>query len=169
MKKLFSILLVSLFSFTLYAQSNDVTLNIRLYPVQSIEVIGEDIVNLDYTTKYDYLNGVSSKKLNHLKVFSTGSFAIQVKSQSENLVLNGRSIPVSDVTIIPTTSESGLDLSSKVLSVSDEIIASSSTGIVDKFIDIEYKASGDYINKYVNSDGNPNVFSTTVLYTIIPQ
>ncbi|HCC93194.1 MAG TPA: hypothetical protein DEQ26_02490, partial [Flavobacteriaceae bacterium] len=62
------------------------TLNVKLYPIQTILIGTDNTVNLEYQTKEDYSNGVTKTMNDHLIVYSTGGFAVKVKSENENLV-----------------------------------------------------------------------------------
>ncbi|MEG0529562.1 MAG: hypothetical protein RR578_04425, partial [Bacilli bacterium] len=44
------------------------TLNVKLYPIQTIVIGGNNTVNLEYKTKDNYLNGVTSDMKDHLVV-----------------------------------------------------------------------------------------------------
>ena len=71
-------------SIALNAQS-EVTLNIKLHPIQTL-VINQAKVDINYSTKEDYTNGVTIQEPEHITVYSTGGFTVQVKASSANLV-----------------------------------------------------------------------------------
>src|SRR5690606_15026837 len=81
-----TILSLILLSLQASAQSNAsasdlITFNIRLHPIQTIEVTPlQKVVNLDYMTKEDYEKGVDVDQPDHLRVYSTGGFAVRVES-----------------------------------------------------------------------------------------
>ncbi len=77
-------LILLLLPTVVFSQTSDnVTLNVTLNPIQSLIVNPQQkTVDLTYSTKADYLNGVISKQENHLTVFSTGGFEIKVKSNN---------------------------------------------------------------------------------------
>ena len=61
--------------------SDQVTVNIKFQPIQSIVVNPvSETVDLVYAEKEDYNNGVYKTIADHLTVFSTGGFVVNVKS-----------------------------------------------------------------------------------------
>jgi len=181
MKKLFIASLMMVCGIAAEAQttkSDNVTLNVRLNPIQTLVVNTlQKTVNIDYTTKDHYKDGVSSKQANHLNIFSTGGFEVKVKSGGSELINQGTAgsngnIAASTIKIIATqgTQDALTDADYKQnveLSTTDGIIVSSTKGARDKNIDIEYKAAGNdaYLDKYVASS-TATTFTTTVTYTI---
>lgn len=154
--------------------SDEVTLNVRLHPIQTIVInSGQKTVNLDYITTNDYANGVSSDQKNHITIYSTGAFVVKANASSGTLEGTYDEIDASDIRITPThgsgelanTTFSNINLSNEAQS-----IISSTTGGVNKTFDIEYAGAGSnsYVNKYFNGE-NPTVYTTTVLYTIEAQ
>lgn len=174
-KKMKQLLLLISFitSVTISAQKQgDVTINVILNPIQSITINPDQLViNLEYKTKSDYLNGVAENKTNHIKVFSTGSFEIKVKSNNPTLSNGNRNIPVSDIRITPTIGTDNLTdavFTPISLSVSEQTIASSNKGVADKSISVTYQSKGEseYVELYNHSTSN--TFSSIIIYTIIP-
>lgn len=152
------------------------TLNIKLHPIQTI-VIGGTEVNLEYNTKEDYSKGVTSEMDNHLIVYSTGGFAVKVRSENENLVFtkDGTTdkIDVNTINLVATLgtgNQSGSTFSAVTLDKSDKPLISSQVGGTDLKFNVAYNGKGnnDYVNKYYNVE-NPNVYTTTVTYTIEAQ
>lgn len=153
------------------------TLNVNLYPIQTIVIGGDNTVNLVYKTKEDYSNGVTSNMNNHLIVYSTGGFAVKVKSENENLVFtkDGTTdkIDVNTINLVATLgtgNQSGSTFSAVTLDKSDKPLISSQVGGTDLKFNVAYNGKGnnDYVNKYYNVE-NPNVYTTTVTYTIEAQ
>ncbi|WKW46056.1 hypothetical protein P3875_09730 [Myroides sp. JBRI-B21084] len=178
MKKLVIASLVMLMGITTQAQTDNVTLNVRLNPIQTLVVNPQQkTVNLDYTTTDHYNDGVSAKQENHLNIFSTGGFEVKVKSSAAELANAGTAGPngnidASTIQIVATQGTqkalSNADYKSAVsLSTTEGVLVSSTKGARDKNIDIEYKAAGTdaYLDKYV-ANQTPTIFSTTVTYTI---
>lgn len=175
MKSLYlSILAFALISISnrVSAQSDNATLRIRLYPIQTITVNpAEKDVELDYKTTADYKDGVSKLKSNHLTVYSTGAFTVKVKSSSGTLQGNRSSIDASDVNISAlagTTNQlQNATYEARNLSNADQVIITSATGSVNKNFNITYKAAGadKFVDKYFKTE-NPTVYTTTVTYTI---
>src|SRR5690606_18912816 len=147
MKKI-SLTLLSLVILSLQAsaQSNEsasdlITFNIRLHPIQTIEITPlQKVVNLDYVTKADYENGVNVNQPDHLRVYSTGGFAVRVESAS---LMQRRGsteeIDASDIVITPsagsTESEDTHYPEVNLTPVAQELI-SSATGGVNRMFNI---------------------------------
>ncbi len=154
-------------------QSDDVTLNIRLFPIQIIEVNpSQEVIYLDYETTADYANGVELEQPDHLNMFSTGGFVVKVSSNETNLTsVNGEVIPVSDIIITPRQGILnpliGATFNSATLSNQATTIISNNTGGMNKTFGIHYQAKGnnEYVDKYVDT-GSPTVFSSIIVYSI---
>lgn len=172
-----TVLFSTLFSSVAFAQAT-ATLNVKLYPIQTIMIGGENTINLEYKTKDNYSNGVTENVDNHLVVYSTGGFAVNVKSDTENLVYTkddfSSSIDASTINLIPSLGQdnqlSNASLSAVTLSNSTTNLISSQVGGTDLKFNVAYvgKGNNDYINKYYNVE-SPNVYTTTVTYTIEAQ
>ncbi|MDQ1095941.1 MULTISPECIES: hypothetical protein [Chryseobacterium] len=158
---------------TVNAQS--VTLNVRLKPIQTLVInSAQKVVNLDYTTKDDYANGVSSVNADHLSVYSTGGFQVKVKSANAVLQNGAKSIQASSIQIKATAGSeavTGAQYAQNVqLSATEATLVTSTVGGVDKKINIEYKGAGAnaYLDNYIAGQ-TPTVYSTELTYTIISQ
>lgn len=158
---------------TLSAQN--VTLNVKLKPIQTLVVNNaQKIVNLDYITKDDYANGVSSMNADHLNIFSTGGFQVKVKSSSAALQNGGKNIQANTIQIKATAGSeavNGAQYAQNVqLSANETMLVSSSNGGIDKKISIEYKGAGAnaYLNNYIAGQ-DPTVYTTELTYTIVSQ
>ena len=82
--------------------SDQVTLAVRLYPIQTIVVnSAQKDINLDYKLTTDYRNGVESLQENHLTVFSTGGFIVKARSSNDFIAnkTGSKSIESSTLTI----------------------------------------------------------------------
>lgn len=157
------------------------TLNVVLYPIQTILIGGENIVNLEYKSEKDYLNGVTANMNDHLSVYSTGGFAVKVKSENENLEYtskDGKTQKIGTNTInLKASLGTGNILnsstfSSVVLDKSDKNLISSTVGGTDLKFNVAYSGQGNnnYVNKYYNVENpNTNIYTTTVTYTIEAQ
>lgn len=159
-------------------QTDNATLNVRLNAIQTLVVNSQQkTVNIDYTTKDHYKDGVSSKQANHLNIFSTGGFEVKVKAGGSELTNQGTAGPngnidVATINIVATQAAQNSLTDAQygqnvVLSNNETVIAWSTKGARDKNIDIEYKAAGGdaYLDKYV-ANQTPTTFSTVVTYTI---
>ena len=159
-------------------KAQNATLNVRLKPIQTLVVNNaQKIVNLDYVTKADYANGVSSLNGDHLNIFSTGGFQVKVKSGNsalQNTNNGNKVIDANTIQIIATAGSDAVDgaqyAQNVQLSNNETMIVSSSTGGVDKKINIEYKGAGQntYLNNYIAGQ-DPTVYTTELTYTIISQ
>lgn len=164
------------FAGTANAQSTaNTTLHIKLKPIHTIVVHAEQkAVTLEYITKDDYKKGVDVDKADHLQIFSTGAFEIQVKSNA-TLISNpsGTEINASTVTVTPSAgskSNGATTYSPKSLSDSPNKIVSSTKGGRDLMVSVNYKGAGDdaYFDKFVSTKGDQeHTFTTDVTYTII--
>ena len=156
-----------------YAQSDNVTLNIRLFPIQIIEVNpSQEVIYLDYETTADYANGVQLEQPDHLNMYSTGGFVVKVSSTEVNMTAEGGGmIPVSDIIITPTQGILnpliGAAFSPATLSSEATTIITNNTGGINKTFGIHYQAKGnnEYVDKYVDME-NPTIFSTNIVYSI---
>ena len=85
MKKTFFLLSMLAGVLTAQAQvSDNATVNVKLYPIQTIVVNPDSkVVNLDYRTTTDYQDGVNVDKKDHLKIYSTGGFEVNVSAAGE--------------------------------------------------------------------------------------
>lgn len=167
-----SVIVLSLVGKSAFAQTDNATLNIRLYPIQTITVNPtQKTVDLDYKTTTDYTNGVSLAQADHLTVYSTGAFIVKVKSAASTLTGTKANIDANDVSISPLAGTSNQLANATYtpanLSSTDQTIISSTTGSVNKNFNITYKAAGaqKYVDKYFKTE-NPTVYTTTVTYTI---
>ena len=179
MKKLafFLTIFCALVSGMAFAQKTaTATLNVKLHPIQTI-VIGGNTVDLEYKSKEDYSKGVTKTMNDHLTVYSTGGFAVNVKSEDKNLVFtkDGKTdkIAVSTINLVATLgsdNKSKSTFSKVVLDKSNKPLISSNVGGTNLKFNVAYSGIGnnDYVNKYNNVE-NPTVYTTTVTYTIEAQ
>lgn len=154
------------------------TLNVKLYPIQTIVIGGNSTVNLEYKTKDNYLNGVTSDMKDHLVVYSTGGFAVKVKSENEDLVYTKDALTskiAANTINLQATLGTGNELNAStmnnvVLSNENKNLISSNVGGTELKFNVAYNGKGnnDYVNKYYNVE-TPNVYTTTVTYTIEAQ
>ncbi len=164
------------------ANTDNVTLNLKFKPVQTITVNPvQETVDFLYQTEADYADGVTlAAKTKHLKVFSTGGFQVDVKTSGTDFTSGNTAvtIPVSDVSVKATASAGNnktyASIGSAVsLSASDQMIIQSNGGGRDLEFDVEYDNTADaadaYIDGYKSSqvDGDgATVFTTTLTYSI---
>lgn len=165
---------IALFGFVT-ANAQNVTLNVRLKPIQTLVVnTAQKVVNLDYQTKDDYANGVSSVNADHLTIYSTGGFQVKVKSANAALQNGAKSIQANTIQIkasAGTEAVNGAQYTQNVqLSANEATLVSSTVGGVNKKINIEYKGAGAnaYLDNYIAGQ-DPTIYTTELTYTIISQ
>ena len=159
------------FSASLLGQENDnVTLNVRIHPIQSIIVNPtQKIVDIDYKTVEDYKNGVTTTQPNHLTVYSVGGYAVKVESNGD-LTGTAGTIVSSDIKINAEkgTGTTDLNVNKDVeLGTTGKVLFSKSSSANDENITVSYTAAGKnaYINKYIDGE-DPTVYTASITYTI---
>ena len=156
----------------LFAQPNSasVRLNINLSQVQSLTVNeSQSQVDLNFSRREDYRNGVNINEPNHLSVFSSGRFVVKVSTQGNFTGNDNKSIPASTVAITPfatggVTEVPGMVTGNRVKLSPREprtIIKSPTHGTIATSFDVLYTASGA---GYALLDNG--TYSGTVVYTI---
>ncbi|MCA6069122.1 hypothetical protein JI747_018300 [Chryseobacterium sp. RG1] len=131
-------------------------------------------MDLTYTTAADYSGGVSSTQADHLTVYSTGGFEVKVKGANANIVNGSKNIAANTITITASNgannSVTGATYSPVSLSDNDQVIATSSTGGVNKNINVTYAGAGadTYVNNYIAGQ-TPTTYTTTLTYTILAK
>lgn len=157
--------------------SDEVTLNVELHPIQTLFVnSNQKSVDLEYKLTTDYSGGVSSLQENHLTVYSTGAFIVQVASSEDDIKRVNGTETISASTIKVKAEEgsnnplAGQTMAEVSLSTTPTNLINSGVGGVDRNFNITYSGLdlNGYVNNYFN-DENPTVYSTTVTYTIAAQ
>lgn len=172
--------LLGLVSVTANAQkTGQATVNVKLHPIQTI-IVNTPTVDLDYTTEADYANGVSATQADHLTVYSTGAFAVTVKSETDKLTSTAAGaidtpIDASDITVKASAGTTRPLNATQVtyepavaLSTTAATLFSSEIGGVNKNVNVKYTAKGDanqYVNKYFDVQ-SPTIYTATVTYEI---
>lgn len=156
--------------------SGDVTVSIKFTPIQSIVVNpAQETVDLVYAKKDDYFNGVSEKMVDHLTVFSTGGFVVNVKSDGDFKRGDGtKYIPAGNMKIMV---ENGTDtktgkFTTQSLSTSDLPVITAKKGGNELKYNVTYDnkiagSSYNYINRYIHNDSPESVYTAKVTYTIV--
>ncbi|RRJ93583.1 hypothetical protein [Flavobacterium macacae] len=151
------------------------TLNVKLKPIQTLTVnTAQQTVNLEYVTTADYQDGVTALKQDHLSVYSTGGFQVQVKSAEAAMQTGTKTMQVSTIKIKAAAGSDAVGNASYAPAISlsnqETTLLSSSNGAVNKKINVEYKGAGDnaYIDNYIAGQ-NPTAYTTTLTYTIVSQ
>lgn len=151
-------------------QNGSVRLNVILSQVQSLTVNqAQSQVDLQFSRKEDFRNGVNVNEQNHLNVFSSGRFVVKVSAQSDLMRAGSPSIPASTIAVTPiatggVTQIPGMTTGNKVSLSPQEartIIKSPTHGTIATSFDVLYHASGE---GYAMLDNG--TYSATVVYTI---
>ena len=166
---------MSLLGFVALKAQQNVTLNVRLNPIQTLIVNpAQQVANLDYQTKDDYADGVSSVNTDHLSIYSTGGFQVKVKAANAALQNGTKNIQANTIQVqasAGTEGPVGADYAQNVqLSANETTLVTSANGGVDKTINIEYKGAGadTYLDNYIAGQ-DPTIYTTELTYTIISQ
>lgn len=159
------------------SNTDNVTVNIRFKPIQAIVVNpSQKTVDLVYETKDHYASGVSSEQKDHLTVFSTGGFQVNVKSNGEFKRGDGAEvISAGDVKILASlgTNTAVGEFNEQALTTGDTPIITASEGGSVLNYNIKYDntaagASYQYINRYIHDDAE-SVYTAQVTYTIVSK
>ena len=148
--------------------TEDVKLQVELKAIQTLVVTGND-VNLKYETVKNYTDGVTKKMKKHLKIYSTGAFAVNVQAVDFSSVNNTKLMKLNTIEISATeNSKEALTKTPKTptvkLSVDEKDLITSNVGGFNHDFDVVYKGGANYRDLFVT--GMDNVFTTTVTYTI---
>lgn len=158
-------------------KSDQVTVNIKFKPVQSIVVTpGEKTVDLVYAKREDYETGVSKELKDHLTVFSTGGFQVNVKSNGNFLKTGGATADFIESSHLKITAALGTDteigsFKPQNLSTTDQYIITATEGGKELKYNVTYdntEAGNEYkyINRYVHED-DESVYTAQITYTIV--
>lgn len=180
MRRLILYIAISILAFVVVqAQTNSgsVTLSLKLYPIQTLVInSSQKSIDIVYSDASDYKNGVSSEQKDHLKIFSTGAFAVNVHAASDDIKRADGDESVSAQTLkvkaAPGTSNAMTSATFGEVSLSSTAtnLITSEVGGIDRNFNITYSGQGAdaYVNKYYDNE-SPTTYSTTVTYTIAAQ
>jgi hypothetical protein len=154
--------------------SDNVTVNIKFKPIQSIVVNStQKTVDLVYATKNDYADGVSAEMLNHLEIFSTGGFIVTANTDGDFTRTAGGSISAADVILKATqgTDTSIGSFTNVELSTNPATLITATEGGTALKYNVTYDntaagAGNNYINNYIHPDSPESVYTAKVTYTI---
>lgn len=150
--------------------SDEVTVNIKFTPIQSIVVnSAQKTVNLVYATKDDYANGVSAEMPDHLEIFSTGGFEVKVSTDGDFTRTAGGTIDADDVTVTASTDNetfTGVALSTNPATLITATEGGRALKYNVTYDNIAAGKSDAYINKYISEDSEESVYTAKVTYTI---
>lgn len=156
------------------SNTDNVTVNIRFKPVQSIVVnSAQKTVDLVYATKDDYANGVTAERNNHLEIFSTGGFQVKVSTDGDFTRTAGGSISAADVILKATLGENTTigSFTDVALSTTPTTLITATEGGTTLKYNVAYDntaagAGNNYINNYIHPDSPESVYTAKVTYTI---
>lgn len=178
MKKMIFVLF-AIFAFASVSKaqvSDQVTVNLILHPVMSIEInptSGGDVVDIEYKTKADYENGVEVNRPGHLKIFSNTAFKVQMSTNNTGFIpVNGGSpqggnIEVNKVNVTPYagSNASNLTMTPAPLSTTSTTIVSGNSAM-NAEVGIRYKGADQNFFFGKLNDSNPSRYTTLVTYAI---
>jgi hypothetical protein len=161
--------------------SDNVTVNIKFKPIQSIVVNSvQKTVNLEYNALQNYQEGVSVIMNDHLEVFSSGGFQVKVKA-NENFTREGgnETILAEEVKVQAAPSNGNTEdfgsggLPQVSLSSNEQrpLIGATTGGYFKFHVTYDNKDAGKdfaYLNKHVRPE-ETSVYKATVTYSIVTQ
>lgn len=143
----------------------------------SIEVAQPSVTIQMGQTSHFIMGNSSAQQPNHVKISSGSGYQVNVKAIASNFSLNGNTttLPVNTIrvqTSIGTGSSStpptGLQVVPQVpLTVTQTQIVSATSGETTRGFNVTYSIPANQANSYLNRD--EGTYSTTVVYTIVPQ
>lgn len=143
----------------------------------SIEVTQPTVTIQMGQTSHFILGNSSPQQPNHVKISSGSGYQVNVKAITDNFSLNGNAttLPVNTVRVqttigtgTATPPPTGLQVVAQVpLSSAQTQIASATSGEGTRGFNVTYTIPSNQANNYLNRD--PGTYSTTVIYTIVPQ
>lgn len=163
------------------ALPSSATLNVNLHPIQSIMVNPVTrVVDLDYKTITNYVDGVSKEVKNHLTVMSTGGFTVMVNTLNDELTSTTDIVNSIELNDIKITSSKGANLGSLDNSITDYMSANAFLNKTGESIGSSAKAGAGMINVTYSAEGNNKylalgnnktmtTYTATVQYTIAPN
>ncbi len=162
--------------------TDQVTVNVNLHKFQTIVVNNSKSVDIDFTTKQDYLNGArSAKQENHLTVSSTGAFVVRVGTATgaSNNTTNstGKQLGADQLKVQASASASSpiadAQYSNAVNISNTAEILRSSKGQFDKNVDVVYIAEQDFFknsnlinNGFIDNNQAVTTYQVNLTYTI---
>ena len=155
------------------SNTDNVTVNIKFTPIQTIEVNGSNEVNFVYDNIETYQSGASDQFIEkHLKINSSGPFEVNVVSTGFTGGLSGMTIPLSDVEVqvVNTTGYTGAGIEAPLpLSATKETLFTSTVGGMNLEFDVTYSNPGGENGKYLEGylKGEEVTYTADVTYEII--
>jgi hypothetical protein len=139
------------------------TLNVILVDVLQLTV-NTSSATLNFATAANYTNGVSSTVSNQLGIFSSRPYGLQVRANATNLTNAGSyTIPVSNISIVPTGTTGIGTTSAVALSNTDQTFVAVAPATLSKSISMLYSTSAGN-TAFLLPGGT---FSATLTFTIV--
>ncbi len=143
--------------------SGAATLNVTLVDVLQLTV-NTSTASLNFNTAADYTNGVTSTVSNQLSVFSSRPYGLQVRASATTLTNAGTySIPVSNISVVPTGTTGIGTATTRALSNTDQTFASLAPATLGKTISMQYATSAGNAAFLIPG----GTFSATLTFTIV--
>jgi hypothetical protein len=160
------------------ANTDNVTVNIKFTPIQTIEVNGDqNVVNFVYDNIETYQSGAEPVEYpRHLKINSSGPFVVNVGSTDFTGGLSGKTILASDVAVLVAESSGNpiddYDFVSTELRLSNSpqpLITSPTKGGMNLEFDVTYSNPGGENGKYLEGylKDEEVTYTADVTYEII--
>ena len=147
MKKVITLLLLSVTTYAMSQVSTSVNLTVRLHDVQTITINnGVNNIMLDYYTQSDYENGVSSLQTNHINTFSTQDYFVKTKVMQDNVI-----------------TQNDVYLNGLLQTLNAQTLFTNSAG--NHIYNVNYATKGNY--EYLTK--NKTNYTIQVVYNIEPQ
>ncbi len=139
------------------------TLNVTLVDVLQLTV-NTSTASLNFNTAADYTNGVTSTVSNQLSVFSSRPYGLQVRASATTLTNAGTySIPVSNISVVPTATTGIGTITTRALSNTDQTFASLAPATLGKNVSMQYATSAGNTAFLIPG----GTFSATLTFTIV--
>ncbi|HZH70548.1 MAG TPA: hypothetical protein VFD80_08870 [Flavobacteriaceae bacterium] len=151
--------------------SAEAQVNLSLAQVMSVEV-GHNSVVIPMDLPVHFQNGNSSGELiNHLQVNSILPYFLRVRAEESTFSLDGMVTPLPvSVIRIDATVNSGTGVTTATplyLSASSGDVLQSTANEVSQSFNVSYSIPQAQTSSFLNRE--PGVYTTTVIYTIVPQ
>lgn len=156
------------------SNTDNVTVNIKFTPIQTIEVNGSNEVNFVYDNIETYQYGAEPVEYpSHLKINSSGPFVVNVVSTDDFTEgLSDKTISLSDVAVqvVNTTGYTGAGIEAPLrLSATKKTLFTSTVGGMNLEFDVTYSnpggENGKYLEGYLKSE--EVTYTAVVTYEII--
>lgn len=165
-----------------FAQLGSGQSQVNLIIIQALSIeVAQPSVSIDMAQTSHFLNGsASGQQSNHVQVVATTGYEVSVKSVTEFFSFSGNSttLPVSTIAVQTQTGSdltgsnsappAGLQVVPQVmLSTSATPVATCTSGEGGRGFHVNYAIPTTQTPKFLNR--NPGTYTTTIVYTLLPQ